>query len=827
MLRHRRMGACGLFVLLMALGLAQMAYVSPLYGEHPSQFSVKSGFSLSEVITILSNADFSTYASSGNGQPGTPWIIKDYVLSNALGEIINIEGTTDYFVIENCILDGVNEQFESIFLYNVQNGEIRNCTMKNNRHCIFLRNGCQDIYIHNNTVFASDQSGVRILDSQDIIVENNIVYDHQYNGIWFRNSPRTYAWNNTVYDCETGIWAFECGSNADCEIIDNTVYGCDNAIYVNATTHTTIHGNYIFDVSLADPNLTGISLVNGALNNTITNNTVFQSEYHGLIVDSTSHNNTIMHNSFVKNNVAYGKQAIDNGTDNIIDYNFWDDWTVPDEAPADGIVDLPYILDGTGTPYPPSDAHALTTTATEIPFHFVGVPKVIYPNGGELINDTATIIWKDSQDSQGHSINFTVYYSPNNGADWYELIENTTETSYVWDTELVAKGDEYLVKVVARCSAGLEAEDTSDGTFTLQAHTMTNPIISYPNGGESITGTIDILWSPAIDSWQHDVTYTVFYSDDAGFYWYELVTDYSETSYAWDTSTVSEGDSYLIKVLAECSEGTLMEDNSDAVFSIGQHVLSLPTVIYPNGGELINDSLTILWTEATDSYAHSVTYAISYSFDAGSNWIELSSGETGTSYLWDTAIIPKGSNFLIKVIAECSEGLLSEDISDGAFTLQAHTLSAPNIAYPTSGAMLTGTLEVTWTAAIDSWGHVVTYSLYYATDSATWIEIESGITGTSYNWDTTTVNDGPTYSLKLTCSCSDSLEAECISQTFSIGNEATTTITTTTGTTTVEPPPDGTMMLIAAFGGVGVVVVVIIIIIIQRKGVAPSGGGGS
>ncbi|MFW9967730.1 MAG: hypothetical protein ACFFEA_11315, partial [Candidatus Thorarchaeota archaeon] len=126
-----------------------------------------------------------------------------------------------------------------------------------------------------------------------------------------------------------------------------------------------------------------------------------------------------------------------------------------------------------------------------------------------------------------------------------------------------------------------------------------------------------------------------------------------------------------------------------------------------------------------------------------------------------------------------------------------------------------------------SWGHVVTYSLYYATDSATWIEIDSGITGTSYNWDTTAVNDGSTYSLKLTCSCSGSLEAECISQTFSIGNEATTTITTTTGTTAVEPPPDGTMILIAAFGGVGIAAVVIIIIILQRKGVAPSGGGGS
>jgi parallel beta-helix repeat protein len=813
-------------LLLVALGFVQMAYVAPMRGEHHNQFSVESIFSPSqEYISIVSNADFATYATSGNGQEGTPWIIEDYVLSNAFGEIIDIEGTTDYFIIENCTLDGISKQFESIFLYNVQNGEIRNCTMKNNRHSIFVRYNCQNIYIHDNTVFASDQSGIRIYDSQDIVIENNNVYDHQYNGIWFWNSPRTYAWNNTVSDCETGIWAFECGPNADCEIIDNNVYGCDNAIYVNATTHTTIHGNYVFDMSLADPNLTGVSLNDGASNNTITNNTIFQCVYHGLLADPTSHNNTIMHNSFVRNNLAYGQQALDNGTDNIIDYNFWDEWTTPDESPADGIVDLPYILDGTGTPFPPSDSHPVTTTPTDIPFHFVGVPEVIFPNGGELINDTATIMWKDSQDSQGHSINFTAYYSPNNGADWYELIVNTTETFYDWDTELLTKGDEYLVKVIARCSDGLEAEDTSDGTFTLQAHTMTNPIISYPNGGESISGTIDIVWSPAIDSWQHDVTYTVFYSDDDGVHWFDLVTDYTETSYEWDTSTVSDGDLYLIKVLAECSEGTLMEDNSDAVFSIGQHELSVPTVIFPNGGELINDSLTILWTEATDSYAHSVTYAVSYSFNAGTNWIELSSHETGTSYVWDTTAIPKGSDFLVKVIANCSEELIVEDVSDATFTLQAHTLSTPDITYPTSGAALTGTVEVTWTASVDSWGHVVTYSLYYATDGVTWVEIDTGIAGTSYDWDTTAVADGSTYTLKLISSCSDMLEAESISQTFSVENEATTT--TTTEPTTPEPPPDNTMMIVVALGGFGAVIVVIVIIVLQRKGTILSGGGES
>ncbi|TFF86351.1 hypothetical protein EU519_01435, partial [Candidatus Thorarchaeota archaeon] len=464
-LKLRKMVGFILVLLLFVIVTPRIIYRSNVRVES----APRSRFTPSDLqISILSNADFAGYASEGDGSEGSPWVISDYVGSNGMGEIINIEGTTDYFIIEDCVLDGINKQFESIFLLDVQNGEIRNCTTKNNKHCIFVSNGCSNIYIHDNIVFASEESGIRINQSEYITVANNTVYNHEYNGIWFRDSPHTYAYKNTVYDCETGIWAFDCGTNSACEIINNTVYGCDNAIYLNATTHAVVQGNYVFDETLASPNLTGLYLLNGASNNTITNNTIFQSEYHGLLIDSTSHNNTIKHNCFVSNNNGLGKQALDNGTDNIVDYNFWDDWISPDEDPADGIVDDPYILDGSGMPYPPSDPHPVTSSPTEVPFHYLVTPEVIYPNGGELINASATIHWRESLDTLGHSVNYSVYYSPNNGADWYEVVTNTTETSCNWDTAALMKGGGYLVKVIAKCSEGLQEEDVSDGNFTLQ-----------------------------------------------------------------------------------------------------------------------------------------------------------------------------------------------------------------------------------------------------------------------------------------------------------------------------------------------------------------------
>ena len=108
MLRHRKFGVCVFLVLLVAVGIAGMIYESPTSEKMFNQPTVESSFTLSDdPISIMSNGDFAGYASGGNGLPGNPWIIEDYVLSYALGEIIDIEGTTDYFVIENCTLSKI------------------------------------------------------------------------------------------------------------------------------------------------------------------------------------------------------------------------------------------------------------------------------------------------------------------------------------------------------------------------------------------------------------------------------------------------------------------------------------------------------------------------------------------------------------------------------------------------------------------------------------------------------------------------------------------------------------------------------------------------
>ena len=95
-------------------------------------------------------------------------------------------------------------------------------------------------------------------------------------------------------------------------------------------------------------------------NNIITNNLFLNGSSYAIQVDSPCSSNLLLHNTFINNN-AGGKQAIDNGNNNIWNDskygNYWSDWKTPDTN-NDGIVDNPYSIPGTANAkdhYPMTD----------------------------------------------------------------------------------------------------------------------------------------------------------------------------------------------------------------------------------------------------------------------------------------------------------------------------------------------------------------------------------------------------------------------------------------------------------------------------------------
>ncbi|MFW9995806.1 MAG: NosD domain-containing protein [Candidatus Odinarchaeota archaeon] len=109
-------------------------------------------------------------------------------------------------------------------------------------------------------------------------------------------------------------------------------------------------------------------------------------------------------------------------------------------------------------------------------------------------------------------------------------------------------------------------------------HYLSPPYITDPGAGGTYSGKLNIQWDPATDNLDHDITYDVYYSDDAGNTWIMIASDIvgQELTYPpitvyehmWDTTTVPDGNDYMIKVITTCSGGLTSEDTTDGTFEI-------------------------------------------------------------------------------------------------------------------------------------------------------------------------------------------------------------------------------------------------------------------
>jgi len=268
-----------------------------------------------------------------------------------------------------------------------------------------------------------------------------------------------------------------------------------------------------------------------------------------------------------------------------------------------------------------------------------------------------------------------------------------------------------------------------------QSYKEGNHYISYlrivsPNGGEILNGSILIEWITAVDNLGHTITYNISYSSDGGSTWVEINSGITSTSYVWNTLTVEDGHTYFIRIIAICSTGLTYMDISDGKFTIQNHILTIPTIIYPNGGEILIGSITIQWESSNDNQGHAINYSIF--FYNGSAWEILVEGLETNMYQWDTTYHSDGSDYTIAVITVCSEGYMAYDMSDDVFSIlnsgtEPHTLSEPIILSPNGGETLTGIITTYWTPSIDSLGHDVTYSIFYSADGGTtWIPQSTG-----------------------------------------------------------------------------------------------------
>jgi hypothetical protein len=221
---------------------------------------------------------------------------------------------------------------------------------------------------------------------------------------------------------------------------------------------------------------------NGVLKNkVITNNDIYDNMVGIYIYGSLLlNNNTIHHNNIFDNEVNFqvgsgqtlGANAWDDGSIG----NYWGDYRQrypnADVVPSTGTWDTPYNM------YPTmnNDHHPWV-----YPNGFIdSVPPVITvtsPNGGENLSGQNTVIWTATDDLISNlSVGISIFYSADAGATWHTIVQHLNNSgSYVWDTNTVADGIQYLIKINASDEFQNIGSDISDNVFTIFNHPNQTP----------------------------------------------------------------------------------------------------------------------------------------------------------------------------------------------------------------------------------------------------------------------------------------------------------------------------------------------------------------
>lgn len=501
-----------------------------------------------------------------------------------LDVLISIEDTNMYFKILNCFL---TNGFDGIYLKNVDHGFISNNTITNNSgYGIFLNKSRNNVILSNN--INMNRGGVEIGDSVNSSLINNTISSGR--GIISYSSNSSKLTGNTIFNCQEGVFAMLC---LKFTLTGNKIFNCSDGVYAIGCAKLILIGNNISDIShsgihidsynshisgnfvsnckyvgilvgsrnntiknniLQDngiyfmgsqlqnflqfsiennsvngrpifysqdvnggivPNGVGqvilvnctdlivtaqdlsngsfgllgifsqnISIENNIISNnsangidlynsdncTISGNSFFKNEYLGIMIRYSS-DNKILWNDFIGNNDHYWaiSQACDTGLRNLFSCNYWDDWVSPDDN-SDGIVDQEYIIEGGSHN---SDSRPLVSR-NRSPHDLIGL-SLLFPNGGNILNGTVAICWKPVLNSRMDPCFYSFYVSSDNGTSWNYIFETQKfsptqciiEFIIFWTTSTSPNGFNYLIKVVAENSEGLQVEDTSDAMFII------------------------------------------------------------------------------------------------------------------------------------------------------------------------------------------------------------------------------------------------------------------------------------------------------------------------------------------------------------------------
>ena len=347
--------------------------------------------------------------------------------------------------------------------------------------------------------------------------------------------------------------------------------------------------------------------------------------------------------------------------------------------------------------------------------------------------DTNLVGECNASDPENDSLSYT--YDWHDGSSWLSINSTTLNDNYT------SKGD--IMTFQCNVTDGEFSDSANSTTVTILNTAPTDPILTYPTGGEVvITSPLNITWITSTDLDSDILYYNVSYSTDNSSY--TPLTRTNLTYYEWNLSAINDSYPYYVKVITDDGDLASGEDQSTA-FRINKDIPTQPNITYPNGAEFINkgDVINVSWTNSTS--ALNISYYLDYSADNGSSWTPLTS-TASTNYLWNTSGATSSAEYLVGVKSGDGYANSTDDESDDVFTIN-DVPTDPILLYPISGeVIILSPINITWNASTD--GDVVYYNLSYSTDNSSWTPI-TRITLTYHLWDISALPDGTPYYIKI------------------------------------------------------------------------------
>ena len=333
------------------------------------------------------------------------FIIRDCVLWNAsthtipYGHGIHLDGVSNCTITDNTVF----ECYTGMFLESSSNNTISGNSIFDISHMgLQLFSFCSDNMICGNQIRSISYDAICVWNgsNRNMIVENWL-HNNTFDGVDLMRSTANVISSNLIETC--GSFGVNCAyaiSSNDTMICGNTIRQCNygasltgwrNTLYANTfwecqqgvrlilgeeqnvvmndvrlsrgislewTNNSLLYCNNLTSCSGFGPWLdqSGAITLSSSNANLILNNELYGNSVYGVAIDAGSEGNCVIGCNFVENNGAqstYNKnsvQAFDDGDSNRWDEsyrgNHWSDWAEPDDN-ADGIVDEPYMIDGT------------------------------------------------------------------------------------------------------------------------------------------------------------------------------------------------------------------------------------------------------------------------------------------------------------------------------------------------------------------------------------------------------------------------------------------------------------------------------------------------